>query len=195
MNEELLQKAMQMFDTPEKWNAFCELMNRNGEIQNRWWKNLQTEIYQRELSTGNPDWDIKIWNFIEIKWFMRGENESSLLIYFRADGLRIYFNNNYLDVDKVNDLIKDQRFNIIKTCLEFDGSDSNTICWEERRFYFGNDTYKGKFRDDRTLAWYAGNRTKEFADQVIEKVRKIQIPEITALFKEINEKCRKDNTV
>ncbi|MFH6992416.1 hypothetical protein [Flavobacterium sp. FlaQc-48] len=45
----------------------------------------------------------------------------------------------------------------------------------------------------RTLSWYAGNKTEEFADQLIAKVRKFQTPEITELFKEINGKCKKEN--
>ena len=60
MNEELVQKAMQMFDTSEKWSAFIELMNKNGEIQNRWWQKLQKEVYQREQTDGMTDWNIAI---------------------------------------------------------------------------------------------------------------------------------------
>ena len=42
------------------------------------------------------------------------------------------------------------------------------------------------------LSWYAGNRTRDFADQIKAKVRKFQTPEITKLFQEINRKCKVD---
>ena len=194
MNEELLQKAMQMFEgkTPEKWNAFLELVNRNGEIQNRWWQRLQTEVYQREAHAGHPDWEIRKWGNWDLKWFIKGDNENSLMIHFWGDCLRVFSNAGYLDATKVSDLIKDKRFDIIKTCLDrIDGSDWATIGWEHRNFSF-DCIYDGKFPNHQTLSWYAGNRTDEFADQLITKIRKFQTPEITALFKEINEKCRKD---
>ena len=193
MNEELIQKAMAMFNTPEKWVAFTDLVDKQNVFQERWWKNLQAEVYQRETQTGNPDWDIKIWGNWDIKWFIRGENENSLAIHFWADFFRIFSNYGFLDTEKVNKLIEDQRFNIIKTSFDrIDGSDWATIGWEIRNFSFGTD-YDGKFPHHRILSWYAGNRTKEFADQLIAKVRKFQTPEITALFKEINKECIKNN--
>lgn len=82
MNEELVLKAMTLFDTPDKWNAFCELMNKNGLIQEKWWKNLQTEVYQREMKEPTIDWDIHIWNNWDIMWFIKGESTRSLAVHF-----------------------------------------------------------------------------------------------------------------
>jgi hypothetical protein len=195
MNEELLLAAMRLFDTPEKWNAFCELMNKNGEIQNRWWRKLQTEVYQRESGKQNLDWDIMIWGNWDIKWFIRGSElisnqYRSLVIHFWCDGFRVYYGG--LDIDKVNELLENPKFGIIKSCFDnIEGSDSEKIGWEYRNFSFGS-VFDGKFPDARSLSWYAGNETEKFADQLIQKVKKFQTQEITALFKEINEKCKRD---
>lgn len=191
MNEELLITAMNLFDSADKWNSFCELMNRNGDIQNRWWKKLQTEVYQREKKITNPDWDIFIWNHWDMGWYIKGETDKSLAIHFWGDNFRVYFNFGELDVNKVTQLLKNPKFDVIKSCFErLDGSDFQTIGWEHRNFSF-NTIYDGKFPDHRTLSWYAGNNTNEFAEQLILKVRKFQTPEITALFKEINNTCKK----
>lgn len=191
MNEELLQQAMLLFDTAEKWNAFVELLNRNGEIQTRWWKSLQNAVYQRELKESNPDWDIYIWNNSDIKWFIKGESPNSLVIHFSGEYFRTFSNAGALEFNKVNELIKDPRFDCIRNAFDrIDGTNHETIAWEHRNFSFGT-IFVCKFPDHRTLSWYAGNRTEEFADQIIRKVRRLQTPEITDLFREINQKCRK----
>jgi len=198
MNEELIKNAMKMFDTSAKWHAFLELVNQSDNIRDCWWRILKEEVHKRELEFNkeNPDWDwdIRSFGICDIRWLIRGKPENSLMIQFHPNFLRVFYNGGYLDVNKVNQLIIDQRFDIIKTCFDrIDGSNWETIGWEDRNFSF-DTPYDGKF-SSQALSWYAGNRTKEFADQLIAKVRKFQKPEITALFKEINEKCRKDNTV
>jgi hypothetical protein len=191
MNEELLQKAMLLFDTAEKWNAFVELANKKDEIQNRWWKSLQNAVYQHELRELNPNWGITIWNNWEIKWFIKGESPNSLIIHFCGEYFRVFSNAGALDINKVNELIKDPRFDCIRNAFDrIDGTNHETLAWEYRNFSFST-IFDCKFPDHRTLSWYAGNRTEEFADQIIRKVRKLQTPEITELFREINHKCRK----
>ena len=134
MNEELLQQAMLLFDTAEKWNAFVELLNRNGEIQNRWWKSLQSTVYQRELKESNPDWDIYIWNNWDIKWFIKGESPNSLVIHFWGDTFRVFSNSGALEFNKVNELIKDPRFDCIRNAFDrIDGTNHETIAWEHRK--------------------------------------------------------------
>jgi len=193
MNEEFILKAMQMFDIPEKWNAFSELCNKRDELYNRWWKKLQTEVYQRELKNGISDWDVFIERNWDIRWFVRGTPNTSFVVHFWYEGLRISSGYGYLDVEKVNHLFEDQRLNLIKACFDrIDDRWHDTPAREIRNFSFGSP-YDGKFPDNYTLSWYAGNRTEEFANQLIAKVRKFQTTEITALFKEINDKCKKEN--
>ncbi|MCO6492670.1 MAG: hypothetical protein J5I98_29905 [Phaeodactylibacter sp.] len=192
MNEELILKAMDLFDSADKWNSFCELMSKDQEIQNRWWKRLQTEVYQRENTQPNPDWAIHKWNAWDIRWYIKGESENSLAVHFWGDRFRVFANYGALDLHKVNKLLENPKFDVLKTCFDrLDGSDYQTIGWEDRNFRF-KTIYDERFPDARTLSWYAGNRTKEFADQIIAKVRKFQTPEITALFKEINSACKRN---
>lgn len=40
------------------------------------------------------------------------------------------------------------------------------------------------------VCWYAGNKTEEFANQLLEKIQKLQTVEITELFEEINKECK-----
>jgi len=198
MNEELILNAMRMFktpDNPEKWNAFLELVNQNVPIQNRWWRKLIENVYNSESREEKPDWDIRIYpnNNWEIKWFIRGERDDSLVIQFWGEALRVVFFG-ALDINEVNKFREDQPLDIIKIKNCFERIDENnclqTIGRENRNFSF-DSIYDGKFSIPQ-LSWYAGNRTDDFKEKLIKKIRKFQTPEITALFKEINEKCRKD---
>jgi len=180
------------FDTPEKWNAFVELVNKKEEIEKRWWRKLIETVYIREINEKNPDWDVMCdKNWTNIRWLIKDEKVGSLLIYFCQDYLSVTYDCNFLNEKEVNKLLFDKhKFEIIKTCFDrIDVSNDETIELQEyHNFTFGS-TYDGKIPID-TLLWYAGNRTDEFADQLIKKVRKFQKDEITVLFKEINERCR-----
>ena len=51
MNDKLLTQAMALFDTPEKWEAFCELVNQKDRIVEIWCDNVRDSIigcYNRE---------------------------------------------------------------------------------------------------------------------------------------------------
>jgi hypothetical protein len=193
MNEELLKQAMALFNTPEKWNAFRELVNIDDSIQQKWWKKLQQEVYKRELETANPEWDIFIWDdWGDIRWYIKEWWRDSLCVHFGGDDFRVYAGFGDLDKDKIADLLNNEKFYALKLCFDrVDGSDETTIGWEERNFSF-NTIYDGNIPNHQILSWYAGHETEKFADQIIAKVRKFQTPEITALFCEINERCQKE---
>lgn len=191
MNEELINKAMKLFDSADKWNSFFELINVNGDIQRRWWQKLQSEVFQREIKIMNHDWDIFAWENSHIRWYIKGSKVDSLAIHFFENAFRLFHGFGALDNEKVNLLIKDPKFDILRICFDrFDGSDHQSIGLEYRNFHF-NTIFDGRFPDNRALSWYAGNKTHEFADQLIAKVRKFQTPEVTELFKEINNTCKR----
>lgn len=190
MNEELLLNAAKLFDTVEKWNAFNELVNVSSSIRDRWWRRLQAEVYDREIRNPHPDWDIDIWNNWDIRWSIKGYANNTLVIHFWGDCFRVFYGYSGLNKDKVNEQLKNPKFDAIKNCFDrIDGIDSSTIAWECRNFSF-DSIYDRAFPDHMSLSWYAGHRTNDFADQLIAKVRKFQTLEITALFREINETCK-----
>ena len=191
MNNELLFQAMELFNTSDKWSAFVELASKTEEIERIWWGKLRRELLEIESEKGNPDWTTHIWGEPwDIGWYINGEPDNSIAIHFWKDSLRVVAYSK-IDNDKLNNLFnRDERFSAIKRCFErLDGSNQDIIGWEDRNFSFDsiNDFPAGSSK----LSWYAGNETSDFANQIIRKVRKFQTPEITALFKEIIEKCSK----
>ena len=47
MNQELLKQAKALFDSPEKWNAFLELVWQKDEIRNQWFIKLREEANKK----------------------------------------------------------------------------------------------------------------------------------------------------
>jgi len=185
MNDELLKKAAELFDTPDKWNAFCELCRRKCEIENYWWRKLHQKIVQLEKENGMPDWDICV-NDENIWWYIKGENDDTLLINFWKEDTRVYYEDG-LNSNEVKKYLKNPKIEAIKNCFDRnEGSDEKeVICLEKHNSSFGDKV------SEQTFLWFSGNKTEELADQIIAKVRKFQTPEITALFKEIIKNCRK----
>ena len=72
MTEEMLQKSMGMFDTPEKWSAFTELANSKEEIRNRWYQKLQRELMSlTSIDANHTEWTCTIWNAWDIEWKLK----------------------------------------------------------------------------------------------------------------------------
>lgn len=191
MNEELLKEAMELFDSPKKWEAFLALSYQNQAIQDRWWRCLQTELFQRAMQQSHPEWEVLKWNSWDIEWYVKGYPDSSLYIHFCGVKFRVVMGS-YLDPAKVAVLLAESRFDAIRMAFDrVDEVSTTEIAVERKNFIFGAPQ-DGFFEDVHVLAWYAGNRTEEFADQVMRKVDRLRTPEITALFREINETCKKE---
>ena len=196
MNEELILAGLNLFDSADKWSSFLELVEMSDEIQERWWQKLQSELYQRELKNPTPGWDIYVWDISDIMWFIKGQTFDTLAIHFNKEYLSLSSYND-LDVDIVKELLENSKFDILRSCFDRIDADDETygeeykIASERGNFYF-DSIYDGQFENQDMLSWSAGNRTREFADQIIAKVRKFQTPEITKLFQEINRKCKVD---
>lgn len=199
MNEKMILAAINLFDSEEKWESFVELVNIvDDDIIERWWKKLQTEIYQQEkVNNTSVDWKISMWknkDIIGVSWYVNKETDKTFTVSFDS-GLLYLQAGQKLDIDKVKKLMENSKFDSLENCFDrIDGNyktdriNNGIFSWEEGNFHFGS-IYDGRF-DESLLSWYAGNRTEDFTKQVIAKVRKFQTPEITELFKEINRRCK-----
>lgn len=193
MNEKLIQQAMDLFDTPEKWEAFGELYRSYNTIKARGFKKMRDELYCDELAHKDPNWHVVKWNDWDIRWELKTEGKR-LWIHFWGDYLRIFVG--YLDIQKVQDLItNNERYNKIQQVFSehcrLDGYDNNTLAYEKQNDieYTFNNT-RVLIKDSDQLSWYVGHYPSEFKAQLLKKVRSLQTPEMVELFKEIVEKCQ-----
>ena len=141
MNEELIiGEAMKMFKNdgnPEKWNAFVELTDKYyAKIQSSWWTKLfETIANNREVSRV-PGWKVLKWDDWGIRWFLE-ECEDAIGIELTKSSLRVGYNYKHLDYSKVEQLIKDPRFDIIKSRFDsIDSTGNGSIAVEKNNFKF-----------------------------------------------------------
>lgn len=193
MHEKLIKQAIDLFDTPEKWEAFGELYRSYNAIKMRGFREMRDELYREELALQDPNWNVVKWNDWDIRWELATEGKR-LWIHFWGDYLKIYVGN--LDISKVQNLImSNERFNRIRQVFNehcrLDGFDNNTLAFERQsniEYTFNNKTVIIKDSDE--LSWYVAHYPTEFKLQLLKKVRALQTPEMVELFKEIVEKCQ-----
>ena len=124
MNEKLLQQAMAMFDSQEKWDAFLELCDKKDEICNRWVNELKNRLKHMFTSTVNMDkWQFHDWVRIcpkELGW-----DKIEMRINFGARRGYLYINYSLYDSVKARQII--QSNSILMSLLNgfeyWDGSD------------------------------------------------------------------------
>ena len=192
MNQELLNQTKAMFDSPDKWNAFLEILYEKDNIRNQWYLNLKEDI-TKTFSTDyfSKEWDIKIRGNFSYQWFLKAYGENSISLWIE-DGILSLFASETHDIEEVYKLIKSENYAPLVNCftridVSFQGG---YIIKEERNFTFGVSTDE-RF-DFEKLAWFAGNKTKELTKQIVDKVNRFRLnEEITNLLSELNRQTKK----
>lgn len=191
MNQELINQALNLFDTPEKWNAFLELYSQRDGIRDHWYRKL-IEISIKRFSTSDivDGWSFKPGGGIDMSWYLTEYGDQSIRIIFgwSAEMTLFYDGDNF---SKLTELLKTKRFSpILEGFQKLDGVfQGNRIAYESRNFIF-ESPYDTKFDYDR-LAWFAGNQTVLFVDQIVKKVNRFRKDDnLTVLLGELNKEVR-----
>lgn len=193
MDEKLLKQAIDLFDTPEKWEAFGELYRSYDAIKRRGFKQVRDDLYSQESAYPYNNWQVRKGGYDwDIFWDLNIDNKK-FTIHFWGDCLRIELYG--LDIRKMQDLItNDERFNILRETFskycKVNGFDYEVLPHEKQNditYIFNNQQIVIKDSDE--LSWYAYHCPEEFKSQLLNKVRSLQGPEIVELFREIAEKC------
>lgn len=189
MNQELLKQTKALFDSPEKWNAFLELVWQKDEIRNQWFIKLKEEANKKFTTDEFVDgWVFNSWGVCDMHWYQKEHGDKSISLFLGWLGeLTLHCNSDFYDIAKINDLLRTERFSPLLSCLNridrfFEGG---RFAIEIRNFSFGSP-YDTKFDADR-LAWFAGNQTDIFLNQIIDKVNKLRKDEkMNILLDELN---------
>lgn len=111
MNENLIKEAMAVFDTPEKWAAFCVLCDNRNEMLKVWLSEL-TDKLQKMLS---PEWvaksiDVEHHDNIAIKLHLKeyGDRALSIVWYMNNPRIVLWIDSNKHNSDLAKSLLKDK---------------------------------------------------------------------------------------
>jgi len=194
MHQELIKQAMVLFDTSEKWNTFLELVWQKDSIRNQWYTSLK-ETANKHFSTNDivEGWSFNSWGVWDMHWYLsrHGDKSISLILGWWGE-LSLHADGNFYDVEEANQLLKTEKYSPILSAFSridrfYEG---NRIVTESRNFVFGSP-YDSRFDLDR-LAWFAGNKTDLFMNQIIEKVNRFRKDmKITNLLIELNSETTK----
>lgn len=177
----------------ENWKNFVELSRQVDKIHKEFLRRLCAEISKKWRSLNVEKW--------KLKPYICGEE-----LHFRIDnydnGVNICLGRNTENILSINcfpDISKEkltrwkqenpEKAHKIQNLLSDKGFyyTFNEMCFCSEELSF--DDYGKIITNQAQVRWYAGNRTEEFANQLIAKIWQLQTPEITAIFEEINKKC------
>ena len=184
MEYEIIKKAINLFDSPEKWNAFLELANLQQKITNQWNSDLLDAIRSR-LTINDDRWDFRK-NGWQGQWFLYEFGHESLSLWLELGYFSLWANPNLFDVDFIEKKLKEPEFRLIHDAMPFKdrGRHGGYIFSEIGRFEFGN-IYDNHF-DWPKLSWFAGNNMDDFIKQIELKLKPFIQSNSTDLLVELN---------
>jgi len=190
MNRELLQQTASLFEkqkSPEKWNAYLELIAQKEQIKNLWFNKLKSELIKYFSTNIEDGWK---WDENKMNWYLAEFGPQSLSIWLEGyTKFSLWVNNDKFNNDEITELLQTEKYSELLSAFSridkrFEGG-YQVI--ENGNFSFGSE-HDGEFAVDH-LAWYAGNETNNLATQIIDKVNKIrQDKTLTDLLAEL---CRR----
>jgi len=198
MQKELLNKAVALFDSPEKWSAFVELANQKETIKWNYFQKVKQPLLKYFNDNPVEGWVCEPWgdyNY-DLCWYLKdfGKGSLSLAVGWTFQFLLYLEDPNNFDSNKINDLLKNEYSQILTAFDRVDRQfELQTKIVETRNYYF-DSPYDSSFDNNHLdiLAWFAGNQTEKFVEQIIRKVEKFRkSAELTRMLYELNEKSKK----
>jgi hypothetical protein len=198
MNSEILNQAINLFDKYEKWDAFVELSNSRNDIANKYFSRLKSRINQLSINNETLEWNLLLYNNHEgYRWYLNDFGQNSICLNWDWNNFRLWCEPNSYDVGKAKNILTEDKYLPLKNCFDnrdtISNPNSNHFYEEKHRYYFSDGlSYSGIDSENREkLSWFAGNKTEEMANMIIEKVNRFRTPEITQLLRELNKVCKK----
>ncbi|MCU0440598.1 MAG: hypothetical protein MUC49_22105 [Raineya sp.] len=197
MQKELLNQALQIFDTSEKWNAFVELANQKDVMKWHYFQKLKQPLLNYFNANPVEGWICEPWgdpNY-DLRWYLKdfGKNSISLAVGWFFQFVLHVGDTNTFDTKKVDDLLKSDYSILLSSFDRVDKQFEHHLKVVEVRNYSFNSPYDTNFDDSQVdkLAWFAGNETEKFTKQIISKVERFrQNKDLTKMLYDLNAKTK-----
>lgn len=197
MQRELLNKAIDLFNSPEKWNAFLELAAQKELIKYQYFQRAKQPLLKYFNENRVDGWVCEPWgdpNF-DLRWYLKdfGKGSLALVVGWRFQFVLFLENSSNFDSNKINDLLKTEYSQILSTFDRVDKQFDFQQKIVEVRNYIFDSPYDSNFDENHLdqFAWYVGNQTEKFVEQIIRKVEKFrQSAELTKMLYELNDRTR-----
>jgi hypothetical protein len=197
MQKELLNQAIGIFDTSEKWNAFIELANQKETIKWHYFQKLKHPLLNYFNANPIEGWVCEPWGnqLYDLRWYLKDFGKSSLAFAIAwTFEFHLHLDDTItFDTNKINDLLKTDYSILLSSFDRVDRQfEQNTKAMESRNYSFGSP-YDFNFDNSQIdkLAWFAGNETEKFAQQIIKKVERFRKDkDLTKMLYDLNQKAK-----
>ena len=197
MQKELLNQAIALFDSPEKWNAFVELANQKEAMKWNYLQKLKQPLVHYFVSNPVEGWVCEPWgnqNY-DLRWYLAdfGKNSLGLAVGWTFEfHLRLEDPIGF-DSQKIDELLKADYSMLLSAFDRIDRQfETHTKAMEVRNYTFGSQ-YDFNFDNSSIdkMAWFAGNKTDDFVAQIIKKVERFrQDKALTRMLYDLNSKAK-----
>ncbi len=185
MQKELINNSLSIFDKPEAWYAFIDLIEIKGHIQNVWIGRARTTYKQKFVS--DDIWRVEFGDALDVRWHFQSESKVKINFWLSPD---VVFNfvipNDGKKAETIKYIFGQPKYDTLRYVW---GTDVQTnfnheIKLRQEGKWSFNSAYDGDFRFER-LIWHVGNETESFVSQVDEKVKKFKDSGIVYLIQEL----------
>jgi len=200
MTEEYANQVNAIFEPGiEQWTSFLELRKiQDWEITAKWAETLQTTLNRRFCPQGGK-WAFASPNSWDYRWYLSEFGPDSVGLCLFCETLFVRGNPDIIDAANASVLLSGQDYTAIRNAFERIDAVYIPTSWSEEekgRFiiergnFFVGDKDDGHLSADK-FAYYAHFSTSTLEKQIAAKIERFQTPEVTALFKTLNEECKK----
>jgi len=197
MSKELINQALTLFDTPEKWNAFVEMANHKEAMKLQYLQKAKNPLLKYFNENFVDGWVCEPWGntAYDIRWYLKdfGKNSIALALGWTFHFILHVEDINSFDTNKINELLKSEYSLILSSFDRIDRQFENQLKVVEVRNYYFNSPFDSNFDDAHVdqFAWFVGNETDKFVQQIINKVDRFRkSPKLTQMIYELNQKSR-----
>ncbi len=197
MQKELFNQALALFDTPEKWNAFLEMASQKENLKLHYFQKLKQPLLKYFNENADGCWVCEPWGDpkYDLRWYLKdfGKGSLSLALGWGFQLLLHLEDTNTFDTNRINDLLKTDYSLILSSFDRVDRQfESNCKVVEERHYAFGSPyDYNFDASNYDKLAWFAGNKTDMFVEQIIRKIEVFTKNQaLTKMLYDLNERSK-----
>jgi len=187
----LLDKTAELFQTPDQWDNYLELIDLKDELIHNWHDETEKRILDFFMKSEN---NVEGWLFKEndtFCWFPDGCGDVIALSLEDLMNFGLYIDINKIDSEKAKELVKTEKYR--KLCMHHRNDDNNNdwyIFQEFGNFHFDGAASNGSFGYERLL-WYAYHQSNVYIGQLFEKLNQIRTEDNVLLFQEFYKEIKK----
>ena len=185
MKKQLVNSALQIFSTFDKWDAFIDLVEIRANIQQVWVENAKSRI--KDEFKSNEVWKMEYGGWWDVRWHLISQSSVQMNYWLSQDSaFHFVIHNDGTKGELIKNIFDKPKFESLKYVWGTDvitNFNFEIKVKQEGKWNFDCE-YDNDLRTDR-LIWFAGNETEKFIRQIAEKVLKFQKPDIVALLREL----------